>query len=386
MGWDRQAPEVMEVPTPIVLGRWVLAAIVAMLAGALLFLLHVSERVPPLQALNVWALSGSPMLIWVLTFGARAYFYGGVLSHQQFLEEEAHGAQQAWQDWAQRYLAVHASCVLLPDQVSANVLTQVTLNVPRRTSQARRIAALPAGPERALAGLQWLLQGVAPVLQVLPAGQELRVTLLSDVEPQQYQRLRDAWEKNWATTPHQSPAPTLSAAAELPYQWIDETLKTASRAVELLLVVQVHGEDAYSDGLAALLLCPDRLAYEWDLPVQGRLLRPMPLDIETLESDVALFLQTQTGARQAMGLLADGAHWQPLIAKALLVGGAHGASLEVEQQWVQEHFCGLPGPFGHWLLAALAVEMVQQKVRSLLMLTEEKTRRWISTVAAGDLA
>lgn len=387
MGWDRQPPDVVEAPAPLVLGRWVLAAAGAVLACVLLFLLYASERVPHLQALNVWALSGSPLLIWVLAFAARAYVYGGALSHHQFLEEEAQGAQQSWQDWAQRYLAVHASCVLLPDQVSASVLNQGRPNLPPRTGLARRIAALPAqAAERAQAGLQLLFPALESALQALPAEQELRVTLLSDVEPGQYEALRNAWLQNWATATRRSQPSTVTLAAELSYQWIDEKLKTASAAFELILVLQVHGEAAYSDGLAALLLCPDSLALALELPVEGGLLRPMPLDINQLKSELALFLQTQTSARQATGLLADSADWQPLTGKLIAAGGTHGASLKVEQQWVQELLCGLPGPFSSWLVAALGVEMARHQRRPLVVLTQEDSRHWISTVTMGEWA
>jgi hypothetical protein len=370
-----------------VLGRWAVAAAVAVLACVLLFLLYASQRVPHLQALNVWVLSGSPLLIWVLAFAARAYVYGGALSHHQFLEEEAQGAQQSWQDWAQRSLAVQASCVLLPDQVSASVLAQGPRNLPPRTGQARRLAALPVPKaERPLAGLQLLFPALVPAVQALPAGQELRVTLLSDVEPSRYDALRDAWQQSWASATGRPPPETVTLAAELSYSWIDEKLKTASVAFELILVLQVHGEAVYSDGLAALLLCPDSLALAWELPVEGALLRPMPLDINTLKSELPLFLQTQTSARQATGLLADGADWQPLTGQIIAGGAAHGASLKVEQQWVQELLCGPPGPFSHWLVAALGVEMARHQRRPLVVLTQEESRHWISAVTTGELA
>lgn len=385
MGWDRQPPEMVAAPAPPVLGRWVLAAGIAVLACVLLFLLYASDRVPQLQALNVWVVSGSPLLVWVLAFGARAYVYGGALSHHQFLEEEAQVAQRAWQDWAQRYLAVHASCVLLPDQVSASLLTHGPLDLPPGTGQARRIATLPAQKEqRAQAGLQLLLSALGPVLKVLPAEQELRVTLLSDVEPGQYEALRNAWQQRWASaTPQVQPA-TVTLAAQLSYQWLDEKLKTASSAFELIVVLQVHGEAAYSDGLAAMLLCPDRLALACELSVTGALLRPMPLDINTLQSEVPLFLQTQTNACQATALLAGGVGWQPLAGKIIAAGVAHGASLNVEQQWFQESLCGLPGPFSHWLVAALGVEIARQQQRPLWVLAQEESQHWISTVSTGE--
>lgn len=386
MGWDRHPPEVVEVPEPPVLGRWVLAAVVAVLACVLLFLLHASESMPLLHTFSIWAFSGSPLLVWILAFAARAHAYGKALSHYQFLEEEAQVAQQSWEGWAQRYLAVSASCVLLPDQVSASALTQGPSGLPSRTGQARRIAALPLQAERAQTGLQMLVQGMAPALQALPSAQELRITLLSDVDSGQYEALHDCLRQTWTTTISRPLPATVTLAGELSYQWIDETLKTASTAVELILVLQVHGLEAYSDGLAALLLYPDSLALASKLPMTAGLLRPMPLDIDSLNSEFPLFLQTQISASQATGLLADDADWQPLTGKMLTAAGAHGASLKVESQWIKESLCGLSGPLGHWLLTAFGVEMVRHQRKPLLLLAQEESRHWISTVTTGELA
>lgn len=383
MGWDRKAPFVVQAPVPPMLGRWVLAAVVAVMVGVLLFLLHASMQLAQLQAINVWLLTGSPLLVWVLLFATRAYFYGGALGQHQFLEEEAVNAQLAWQGWAQRYLAVHTSCVLLPDQLSASGL-QGRRDMPLRTGQARRIAALPEQGDRAQAGLQLLLPVLVPALQALPAEQALRVTLLSDVEPDQHAALRDVWQQ-WQTAHLTLPA-TVTQTDELSCQWIDDTLRSASAALDLILVVQVNGGEAYSDGLAALLLCPDQLAVAWDFPVQGGLLRPMPLDVATLNSELALFQQTQTMALQATAVLADSADWQPLTGNVFATIGAQAASLSAQQLWVQEHLCGLPGPFGHWLAAAFGVEMVQHQRQPVLLLAKDESRYWISTVIEGDVA
>ncbi len=371
---------------PPVMVRWVVAAGMAMLACVLLFLLYASERFPQLQALNVWAVSGSPLLIWGLAFAARAHAHGRALSQQQFLEEETQAAQQAWNSWAQRYLAVHGSCVLLPDQVTAAMLVQGSPGVPPRTGLARRIAHLPAqGGDRLQAGLQQLFEALQPTLLALPREQELRVTLLNDGEPGQQEALRNAWQRSWSATMDRAQPPEDTLTSELSYQWIDQKLKTASSAFELILVLQLYGDAVYSDGLAALLLSPDGLAGTGELPVVGGLLRPMPLDVSELQNEVALFLQTQTSARQATGLLADSIACQPLAGKILAAGDVHGASSRVQQQWIQEPLCGLPGPFSSWLIAALGVEMVRHQRRPLLMLSQGQSQHWISTVTMGAL-
>lgn len=386
MGWDRRPSAAADMPEPPVLGRWFGAAAIAVLACVLLFLLHASGDMPLLHVLDIWVFSSSPLLLWLLAFGARAHAHGRALSHQQFLDEQAQDAQQSWQGWAQRYLAVSASCVLLPDQVSASVLTRSRSDLRPRTGQARRITALPTQGPRAEAGLQMLIEAVAPALKALPPGQELRVTLLSDVDPEEYQALRHALQQVWSTTIGRTPPGTITLAGELSYRWIDETLKTASTTIELILVLQVQGETAYSDGLASLLLCPDNLALALKLPITAGLLRPMPLDIDALESELTLLLQTQTRANEASGVLADHADWQPLTGRILVVASAQGASLRVEQQWIQEHLCGLPGPLGHWLTTALGAEVTRHQRAPLLVLVREQSGSWISTLTTGEWA
>jgi len=372
-------------PPPIALGRWLLAAGLALVTGVLLFLLYASGRLPLLLASNVWVLTGFPLLVWLLAFAARAYVYGGAVNHHQFLEEQGQIAQHAWQQWAHRHLAVHACCVLLPDQVSARVLAEGPVDLPSRAGEARRIAALAQQQEPALAGLELLLSALVPSLKAFPAEQALRVTLLSDAKFELHAALRGAWQQHWASAVGRPPPASVTVAAELPVTWIDEIQKTASAAIELVLVLQTQGGTAYSDGLAALLFCPDQLARKWGLPVQGHLLRPMPLETDRLESELSLFFQTQTDACQATGLLADSAAWQPVAGELFAAGRVHGTSLN-PPLWIQERWCGLSGPFSHWLVAALAVEVVRHHRQPLLVLAQEGTRGWIGTVTAGESA
>ena len=386
MAWDRRLPDKAVAPAPIALGRWLVAAGVAVLVGVLVFLLLASGRVPLMQGLNIWALAAVPLFIWVLVFSARAYAYGQDLSHYQFLEHEARIAEHAWHDWAQRGLAVNASCVLLPDQVSAAVLAQSASTLPPRGGQVRRIAALPLQGSRTQAGLQQLIAAMTPALRSLPAGQELRVTLLSDGAPEDHSVLHLAWQQIWGASMGDAALPTLMVSDELSCQWLDDTVKSASTALQLLLVLQVNGAADYSDGLAALLLCPDPLATLWKLPVTATLLRPMPLDVDALASELPLFWQTQTAALCATAVLADAESWQPVMTQLVTTGRAQGAQLEVEQQWVQERFCGLAGPLGHWLVTALGVEVSRHQQRPLMLLATEKNRQWISTVTHKELA
>lgn len=387
MAWNRRAPDVSEAPAPLSMIRWLGAALLAVIIGIGLFVLVVSGRLPELSSFNPWMLAASPLLAWLLAFAIRSYTYGGALGHFQFLEEQADDAKAAWNQWAQRNFGVQASCVVLPEQASAAVIAQGAPGEPRRPGEVCQIAELPAaGDGRVQVALQQLFAGVGPALMALPVDRDLRVTVLSDLDADGLEMFRTSWGKVWlkAMPGHLQVKPIF--VRELSLQWLEDNLKSPGAAIELILVLQVNGAKAYSDGLAALLLCPDALAQEWELPVQGRLLRPMPLDVEQLDTEIPLFLETQLAALNATGILADSAQWQPSLGPLLVMGEAQKAKFQVGQQWIQESLCGVPGPFSAWLLAALGLELSRHFQQPLVLLTQEPTQRWISTVATGELA
>ncbi|WP_268797264.1 hypothetical protein [Pseudomonas huanghezhanensis] len=344
--------------------------------------LHESEQVPQLQDVNVWALAGWPLLAWALTFGARAFSYGGALNQHQFTDREADAAQQAWESWANRHLAVYAHCVLLPDEVSAVALTQSPSTLPPRAGEARRLRMLSGAEDRTQAALALVLQALASTLRQLPPTQALRVMLLSDAGPEHHETLGTAWAEAWASDPGRPPVDAVNLKDSLSYGWVDETLKSASAAFELIVVLQLHGDTAYSDGVAAMLLSPDRLGQASALPVLGALCRPMPLDIDDLENELPHFLRNQTAAVSAAGLLIDRIEGQAQPGEVIAAISGLSAALEAQQQWVAETTCGNAGPFGHWLVTALAVEVVRHRQHSLLVLAKDESH-WISTVTTG---
>ncbi|WP_371367236.1 hypothetical protein ACA097_26750 [Pseudomonas sp. QL9] len=381
MGWNRRLPPVAESPAPLSLARWLGAGGLALLIGVMLFLLAASERVPELKTVNVWLLCLAPIVLWLLAFAGRAYAYGGALSDQQFLEEEADVAQRAWSDWAQRYLSIKACCVVLPEQVSAAALMQRG-SLPPSPPIAKRIAGLPAdATERERAGLQMLIKALGPALAELPAKADLRVTLLSDAKPEHHERLELAWRQAWQGLAKRPEPARCSVFADFSYGEIEARLKAPDTAMELLLIIQLHGKDGYSDGLAALLFCPDAHG-EAPSTAAAHVLRPMPLGREKLEDDLSMFLQTQSLARQAAGVLTERDACQPTVRTLLALASTHGGELKAENLWTQSALCGLPGPFTHWLTMALGVEMARHRQRPLLLLADEGAQGWIATVAA----
>ena len=384
MGWDRHPCETVAAPAAISAARWGGAAVLAVLAGVSLFMLYASQSLPFLLAANVWLLAFSPLLLVTLAFAVRIYGYGGALDHHRFLEQEAQTAQHGWEVWSQRHMTVHDSCVLLPEQVSAAVLASGRSGLAPRTGCARRLPGLPDDPaQRIQMALLMAVRGLAPSLKALGLGPALQVTLLSDVEPERREWVANAWRRAWNHGTNKAPEPTLTHVAGLSYGWVEERIRAASQAVELVVVVQVNGGQRYSDAVAALLLACDCSTAAAVLPVKGRLLRPMPLETSDVAAEMDQLLQSQCAARRATGLLADAAHWQAHSGAIVAASLAGNGVLKVADRWIQEALCGVPGPFSSWLVAALATELAQLRDQPLLVLATEHEQHWISTVDTG---
>lgn len=381
MGWDRQPSETIVAPSALSPARWLAALAITGLAGVSLFLLHASQRIAALQGLNIWLFSFFPLLVVVMAFAFRAFRYGGMLRHHSFLESEAQAAQRSWEQWTGRYLAVHDCCVLLPEQVSAAVLAKGGKDLPLLTGLARRLAILPNDPfERIQVSLVRVLDAMQPSIQNLAAGSRLRITLLSDTQASRHGEIADTFRRVWFSVMDGDLKVPLVQVQALSLAWIEEKIRKRDTSLELILILQTEGEEDYSDALAALLVGLDVFSGPDDLPVKARLLRPMPLDITDLVAETTGLMQSQVAARSATGLLADVAQWQDASATMLGTSQTLGTSLQVEQQWIQEHFTGMPGPFGCWLVLALGVELVQHRREALLVLGKDERRQWVSTI------
>jgi len=381
MGWDRQPSETVAAPLALSPARWLAALAIAGLAGVSLFLLHASQRLALLQSVNIWLFAFAPLLLVALAFAVRAFRYGGTLSHHAFLADEAQLAQESWETWTGRYLTVHDSCALLPERVSGALLAKGVEELSLHTGQARRLSMLPDDPfDRIQLSLLRLLEALQPSLEELGAKAPLRATLLCDAETTRGGQIAESWRRVWINVMGDEPWTPLIQETELSLARIDEKIRTGEPSLELILVVQTEGGEAYSDALAALLVCLDTSPAPGPLPVKARLLRPMPLDISDLQGEVAEFMQSQRAARSATGLLADVAQWQQASAPVLAASQAADAALKAEQQWIQERYSGVPGPFSSWAGLALGIELVQHRQEALLVLGKEQDRQWLSTL------
>lgn len=164
MGWERQKPFTTEQPSPPSSGGWLISGVLAVIASVLLFVLHASGTLSVLKPINIWLFALIPVVLWILTFSTCGYLYGREMERFQFFQREAEHAQQQWTAWAERYIAVSASCVMLPDSISAALLQQNLRGLPQQQGLVRHIDYLKDNKSV----INTLLEGIQSALQILP--------------------------------------------------------------------------------------------------------------------------------------------------------------------------------------------------------------------------
>ncbi|WP_077295770.1 hypothetical protein [Yersinia proxima] len=386
MGWERQKPFTTEQPTPPSSVSWLLSAVLAVIASVLLFILHASSSLSVLSSINIWLFSLIPLLLWILVFSLRGYLYGRELERFQFLQHEARHAQQQWTAWAERYLAVSASCLLLPDHISAALLQQNARGLTQQQGLVRRIDYFTEDKRLPVTAIHGLLNGVENALLALPRELLLQVTLLTD-EPEAirqdlYALFSDCWKERF---PEHSALSSLSITDHLSFYTLDERLKQPESTLQLVLVTQLQGGKRYSDGLAALLFTSDDVAQKYALPHPVRLLRPMPLGVVgNLAEELTLFLTTQTQARQTVSILGDQQKWMASSATLIQTGNTLGTVWQAEDIKTIETYCGIQGPFSPWLTLALGADLVSVGKQSWLGLSTTGAENFVYTITSGS--
>lgn len=385
MGWERQKPFTVEQPVPPASNNWLLGGVLSVIVAVLLFFLHASGRLSILNSVNIWLFSLSPVVLWLIIFSVRGYFYGRALERYQFLQREAQHAQQQWTAWAERYLAVIASCVMLPEQISAALLQQNARGLTQYRDLARRIDYLPSDQPAFVTAIQTLLSGVSETVDALPGELPLQVIILTD-EPDTsrqnpHAQFADCWQAIFPARPGPS---SLTLTEKYAFSAVDERIRQPDETVRLILVIQMQGQERYSDGLAALLLTSDDVALKYSIGHQTRLLRPMPWDINHFGEELELFITTQTQALRTSGILGDAQKWTEHSAELLNIGNTHGALWEPGKIQMAETYCGIQGPFSPWLAAALAADFVRLNQQSWLTLSTSETEHFICTITSGS--
>lgn len=376
MGWKRNQISLLISPSAPSLIWWSLSGILVIIVGILLFIIHASGHAKTLNMLSIWWFSLTPLGIWFLLFLLRCWQWNNQIDKYLFLKKENEYAQMQWEVWAERYLVISASSVMLPSGVTAGaILKSLADTLPSGYLLTKRLKNINTPVTSALASLQ------LSVCQ-LPAALSVNVTLITDLPDSE---IRSAFVSAWEVLFPQRVVPVnIEVTPDFSMGWVDERLKQPVLTVDLILVIQLNGGNTYSDGLAALLLTSDDVAQKYNLSHSARLLRPMSLDINKFNDEFTLFLETQTAACRTARVLGDCYHWEKIAAPLMTIGNQYGAGWEPSGRMLLEKWCGIPGPAAPWLLTALAADLVCLGNDSLLTLFSSGEEHFISTVTSGN--
>ena len=376
MGWKRTPALITELPRAPSMMLWLLSGVLAAVVSVLIFLFHASGYLKQFSEFNIWWVSLTPSGFWFILFCFRGWLWEKKVNEHKFLRSEAERAQKQWEEWAERYLVISASSIVLPDGVTAEAILKSSVDaLPSRCALTRQVNHINAPVWSALASLQ-------TAICQLPHELPVRVTLVTDMPTMgQAESFATAWKTLF---PQREFLENISITPAFSMAWIDERLKQPALTVDLILVMQLCGSDAYSDGLAALLLTSDDVAQKFRLPHSSRLLRPMPLEIKKFDEEFRLFLDTQAVASRTSCVLCDSSSWDEVAAPLMIIGKEYDAGWDAAGRMVLEKWSGIPGPAAPWLLTALAADLVSVNKASLLTLFSSGEERFISTVTSGS--
>ncbi|XUA17680.1 hypothetical protein ACQVA2_13455 [Citrobacter sp. OP27] len=370
----------MEFPPEPSFTGWLLAGGVAAVVGILLFILDASGMVKALAVFNIWLLASSPVLGWFFLFCLRGWLWGRTVNEHQFLQKEAEYGQQQWEAWAGRYLAVLGSSILLPSGVTSDAIAKLdAADAPQLLSLTSHFNAKSA---TSTSLLELGLAGVQNAIAMLPATVPFNVTIVSDMISSDFEtRFRESWGR---TYPERALTGSVSFCKTLSFAWIEERLKNPVFDIDLILILQQHAAEHYSDALATMILTSDDVAEKYQLPHSARILRPMPLDMSNFKTDMSLFLETQTIACLTSNVFCDYGNWNDWFAELITASQSHLTPWVPQEIDVLEKYNGIPGAGSAWLLATLLADIVSVSNKPVLGLFTSGTDRFVSTVTSGS--
>ncbi|WP_312972621.1 hypothetical protein [Atlantibacter sp.] len=378
MSWERQKSTISAKPEEPSFILWMMLGVLALVGCVLLFVLHANKLAGPLQTFNLWAVTACPAVVWFFFLCLRGWLYNNAFDRHEFEAGEAEYAQQQWMEWSGRNIAVLHSGVLLP----ANLTPQNFLAAPpaleQSTSLTQRICLQDHETHFSV-----LLAGLGPVLKKLPPDLVPAVTLLTDSHDGLLV-LQDAFAHAWQSAILDRSVPQLTILTSKIFLSLDERIKSPTLDVDLILIHQAQGRDAYSDALAVMLLTSDDVATKYKLSFNARILRPMALDMAIVEKSLDTFFSTQTQACATASIVGDRVEWGNEFSDLLDATQDYGEHWKPEQLHWLEKYAGLSGPFSPWIMAAVASDIVNVQKADCLMLSTDGEQKFINTVQTGN--
>lgn len=379
MGWERQKSTISAKPEEPSFILWMMLGVLALIGCVLLFVLHANQLAGPLQTFNLWAVTACPAVVWFLFICLRGWLYNNAFDRHEFEAGEAEYAQQQWMEWSGRNITVLHSGVMLPANLTSQLFLAAPPTLEQSTSLTRRICQ-QGGHE---AYFSVLLSGLSPALEKLPSDIEPAVTLLTDSQDD-LPALQDEFVHAWQTAIPDRLVPQLTILKSKSFLSLDERIKSPTLDVDLILIYQTQGRDAYSDALAVLLLTSDDVATKYNLPFNARILRPMALDMAISEKSLDTFFSTQTQACSTASIVGDNVEWGNAFPGLLEAAQSYGGHWKSEQLHWLEKYAGLSGPFSPWIMAAVASDIVNIQKAYCLMLSTDGEQKFINTVQTGN--
>ncbi|MBS9439905.1 hypothetical protein EAE91_22980 [Photorhabdus noenieputensis] len=381
MGWNKPVIAIQQEPVSPVLWHWLVSGMLIIYIGMTCYVLWSGQ----IRSQQWWIIFGAVGLIWLAAFGLRLYLFGHRLGIYHFWNQERQYIDREWQNWANRHMSVLHNGVFLPDKITAGTIVQEEPKIAVQYGEKKVIDYFSWSENKWRDSVQILLHSAERAISDIPPDRQICATVITHGSVQEYEKLKMILQEKWQSIfPARKPLSQLNLVPYLSAMQIEHWLKDPASEVQLLILLQIENTGQFSEGLGVLLMATDDLTQKFALTEKARIYRPMEIDAENFEQQFKTFINTQSFAKEAIGMLGGDNDMYSYTSQIMPVIQEQNAALKLERIKNIEKFIGVFGPNAYWLATGLAIDLSQYHSGNYLVLAKNDRNWTVNTVQAWE--
>ena len=381
MNWNKPSLPVKPEPQPPSLLKWLGALMLLMLSVISIFNLTSIFQPGLFESLHLLFAAclvvGSGLLALFFRYLTYSFKHNG----WQAWEQERLTIEDAWEKWSKRYVALFASYVFIPGNITANTIAKAEASIETKNGLVQKIDYFPSEDGEKIT---LLLKSINIPLSQLPPNTTIHIKLLNDFLPSRRTAFMKVLAEIWQSQFPLHPITTLTELSESYADKLQSIQQSKDESINVIMIMQQDDRERYSDAMGVFILASDDVAENVNLSTAAGILRPLFTSPQKLETDLLTFFTTQKAAKAASGCYC--AQQQGLRHSAVLMQQSHAANgaLQINQIRDVERFAGLAGPAAPWLALGLAADTSSITQTACLMLAEHQNGWLIHAVQSME--
>lgn len=376
MSWDRvRLPDNKKPKSPPYL-KWFFSLCVLFMLSIYLLYSNLSHDLPVFKQPDKVIIYSIPFVMAVVFFIINIVIYNKNNRYYLFLEKEKKNSDDKWHEWGDRSLHVLNSLVLLPDKITIPYMINHAKDHESSYKLTKDINYLPDNDSRVFYLLRHIKDNIEKIHSIV------NINIIYATNRQKNESaiyLSDSWKKNFPMIR----LPEYKIVDTLSYGELERIIVTNNDVVTIVIIEQAFRKGICSSVCSVLLFATDDIAKSNDLESEIYIKRSMViLPDENKEEAISLFADTQRHSKYAHYIITDGRVEKDIIQAVCSLENSTGFTLP-ENRVDLEYFIGPVGCFSSWITVALAIDLVLQNNRSVIMLANDNNTTTIGTIVAG---